>query len=732
MDDADARDPVPDDATPGGARLLLACLLGPLAAVLLYLPTVTHGTWLEDDVYLANLVDDWDATPATDWDKVLADFTRPWATDRGMFYRPVVTLSAGVEYALAGGPSATLSHATNLAVHALAALCCALLAAALRPRGRVTAAAMGGLLFALHPAASEPVCWLAARTSSFAIAFQLVALAAFTRHRLRGSRPALVLCGLACALAYTSKEEAVVTPAVLLLWDLVLGTVHGGGPRWRSHLALAPVWLAYWGARRVALGEFWLGGEQPALSAGDAARHLVDKLGVAAAPVTEGLPGWVVVVLAGAPAVALVAALLTRRGPARAALALAWCALAVLPSLPYAQSPHLAGSRYVYGGAAAVVVLAASGLATRPALLRRALPAVLLAWCAALAVTGHARVGEYLDGFASMDAVRTELADALEQTAVERPLAVLSAPLAAAGIPSVRASSLFALAERPLASRDHALVSLLFLFYRTPRSVPLWNDAGPLRALLELGAQVVGWSNARETFDVLRPARRPDAPVPLVAADDGRLALPPDVVVSPGGVEAVRLVTLGPARGGTLRWVVRPPDRDEIVGEPVRFEGPYAEDGHVVFVVDLSSDWAFSSASFLGPLAGFRVELDDPRSRLVAASALPRVDVLPLTQVLADRVLVPGEESSVLRAPELPRDGLSLHLVVLGPDRGYTTRVTPGAPVTFPDDVRLPLERLRFFSRQARFYYYFVARPAPGRSVPGARSPVDWFRLARR
>jgi hypothetical protein len=711
---------------------LAACLTGPLLAVLLYAPTV-DGTFLEDDVFTSRLVDAGQDEPQVDWASAFAEFGQPWGTDRGMFYRPLVTLSASIDYAIAG-PSPRIFHITNITLHALASLFCALVCAAVCPAWRTKAALLGGMLFALHPAATEPVCWIAARTSSMAILFELAALAAFARYRLQGSRAALTLCALSCAAAYLSKEEAVVTPVLLLALDGILCVVQRTRMRFGAHLVLLPVWLAYWLMRYVALGDHWLGdgGVEPPLDVVTAIQNMLAKLGVILVPFMQQRWSGEELLLITCAAVVLLACLIERRARWILVICGAWAMVSVLPSLPYAQSPNLGGSRYVYGAVAAMAVLSVSTLGSRIAALRVGLPVVLVVWCLLLASVTLQRIGDYEDTFEGTRILRANLAHVIQDATPARPLVVMGAPPGRNGIPAIRASSLFALEERPLSRADYPLISLWFIFQPTLRSIGLWQDAGPLRAMQRMGAEIVGWSNSASAFEPLIPDGGPLVPLKLSTEDGHRFSFPG--VISPERVESLRLEVRGGPTSGTLHWFARPRDGSggqEALSEGTPFRGTWVDEGRAVFTINLFNDWDFLSSAYSGGLGGFLVELDQEGSSVESVTTAPRLEPLPLPTVFADQALVLREESSRLRAPKLPRQGLLMDLVLMGPDRGYTMRVEPGEPITFPDEIRLPLERATNFSRQNRYYYYFQTRNPLARSSPCARSEVDWFRLLR-
>ncbi|HEX2875325.1 MAG TPA: hypothetical protein VHP33_28935 [Polyangiaceae bacterium] len=117
---------------------------------------------------------------------------------------------------------------------------CALLLVALVRRVGLPrlSALLTGSMFLAHPLVTEPVMWLTGRHDTLAALFGLLALLAYpmpeaTRRALR-----LVLCGLASAAAFASKEPYVVVPALVVGLSLLEGS--RGQVGWR----LALSWLA--------------------------------------------------------------------------------------------------------------------------------------------------------------------------------------------------------------------------------------------------------------------------------------------------------------------------------------------------------------------------------------------------------------------------------------------------------------------------------------------------------
>ena len=126
-------------------------------------------------------------------------------------YRPVVTLSYALDYAV-GGLSPWVYHLQSVLWH----LGCALLVMALARRllgaAQRNAALVAGLLFAVHPVLTEAVDNASFREDPLATFFALLAL----MLALRGTRRALLGALASYALALLAKESALVTPLLLV------------------------------------------------------------------------------------------------------------------------------------------------------------------------------------------------------------------------------------------------------------------------------------------------------------------------------------------------------------------------------------------------------------------------------------------------------------------------------------------------------------------------------------
>ncbi len=115
------------------------------------------------------------------------------------FFRPLVTFSFAVDWAVGGG-AAFGFHATNVLLHL--GVCAALFALMQRHSGSASTAAVATALFGVMPRLTESVTWVCGRTDVIAAGFVLLALLAAGRPRSRWAvGPALLLGLLAKEIA---------------------------------------------------------------------------------------------------------------------------------------------------------------------------------------------------------------------------------------------------------------------------------------------------------------------------------------------------------------------------------------------------------------------------------------------------------------------------------------------------------------------------------------------------
>jgi protein O-mannosyl-transferase len=151
---------------------------------------------------------------------------------RTAYYRPLFGLFVMINHSFAG-LDPRLWHLTSILLHATAAILAYwLLLASLRAgeistqdREKRWIAAIGASLFAVHPAQTESVAWVAAYVDALSAIFIFGALLAYLRARRDSARIDSVwlsLSSLAYLLALLTKESAIVVPAIIALYELFI------------------------------------------------------------------------------------------------------------------------------------------------------------------------------------------------------------------------------------------------------------------------------------------------------------------------------------------------------------------------------------------------------------------------------------------------------------------------------------------------------------------------------
>jgi hypothetical protein len=297
-------------------------------------------------------------------------------------WRPLCTLTYMIDAAIGFHPA--VFKADSVAWHIGAALLVMAAARRLLPEGRRRFALVAGLLFALHPVATETVDNASFREDALVTFFVLATLLLACGPAAPAARPERdrrrrVLTLVTLALALLSKESAVVAPllvaVVLVVW---------GRRSWRAAARevapLAAVTLAYLAIRfgpmrtPVAYGAY-PGGTLAGTLVGMPAVWLHDlRLLVFPWPLCADYTGYfrfgaqpplpvlaALVVLAGVAAAGVLAA---RRGQAPIAFGLAWFAIALGPVSNLVPVPIPAAERFLYLPLAGVALAAAAGVST--------------------------------------------------------------------------------------------------------------------------------------------------------------------------------------------------------------------------------------------------------------------------------------------------------------------------------------------------------------------------------
>lgn len=666
-------------------------LLPALLAFGWFLPVLWHG--FRSDDFLTVYYYDRDAETVK-WGRVFEEWVRPWFGVRDL-YRPVVSLSFGVNWALS--PSPFGFHLGNVLLLAGTATAVAAAAARLAPHRPRLVGLVAAALVVLHPAAVEPTAWIAARTTGLQVFWSAIAYLTFLRWRDG--------CGgrwwplLATALACASKEGAVLLPASLLALDLL----RGSRPAWRTHLPFALLVGGY------LLFRWWLLGV--ATTAADP-QPLGERLASGAAllqqlalPPAGGAAGswWTM-----APLVALGLAALV--GARTALWCVPWAALLMLPGTTHVQlaANELAG-RFVFDAVPVLALFAAIVLgrqSTRVGLLVGAAAALGLLALLANAALVHLRT------YGAQDRViRTVQQELDSKAAAARP----GQPFGVVGLPKLpllQPALWGFLSQRPFAPDDLHVVGLENLLSRDPAAPDVLADATAVHALVADGAGVAAWHEGTSALVPL-PAGGDDV-VDFVAdpAQPGRF-LPPRLL-PPTAVAALEVQSPVPVGA----WSVR------ILGN---LEGPFAQapfatvaPGSRVCWCDTSRVLAWVVAGTLGGgPAGVEVVCDGaPPAAGAVVRAYARVSAAELPPappgVVERRDFAGHLVWPTTNARRMDR------LYLLLPTGLYSARVGPGGAAELDAATRLQLDFVCDVLGPCRVHWFWAA--AAGAETPPQRS----------
>lgn len=249
----------------GGPRSALAWVVIVAAAVLPYLGSLDFPLLHDDRTILDNA---WLRDAAGPASVLRHDFwfgTRHAGSD---LYRPVTVLTLAWNLRLA--PGRIGFRATNVALHAAAALLVAAVLDALFRRdrqhaGRLSsgvlhpAAWLGALVFAVHPLASEVVLLAVGRAESLATIFGLSGFLLQLRNGGKAEAsgwPAALASGALLFLALLSKESAASWMVILGFWHLAVRRVPGPlpGADWRPAASWAAALAGFLALRGSVVG----------------------------------------------------------------------------------------------------------------------------------------------------------------------------------------------------------------------------------------------------------------------------------------------------------------------------------------------------------------------------------------------------------------------------------------------------------------------------------------------
>jgi Tfp pilus assembly protein PilF len=177
------------------------------------------------------------------------------------YYRPLMTFAYLLAYKIFGLLPFGF-HLMNLVLHAAVVLLVFAVTERLFHDRLISLIASG--LFALHPIHTESVAWIAGVTDLelsffFLLSFLLYLHLADTGRKTTRSWTSYILLVLSYSLSLLSKEQALVLPALAIVYEHLYRPGEAGSQfhdKWRRYLPLCLVAAAYIAFRRFALGGF--------------------------------------------------------------------------------------------------------------------------------------------------------------------------------------------------------------------------------------------------------------------------------------------------------------------------------------------------------------------------------------------------------------------------------------------------------------------------------------------
>jgi hypothetical protein len=237
-----------------------------LTAIVVYSNTLSYGAAWDDSrvVLVSGASEGVSGIPAM--------FRHPFSLDVPVGrspYRPLTAVSYALDWTVGGG-EASFFHWSNVALHALVSALVVLLL--FRLGATTIAAALGGVVFAVHPVHVEVVANITGRSELLVGLFGVTAAVLYLgAGRGLGLVRALAILLLVGA-AMLSKEHGIMLPAVLLAVE-VLRPDADGSPlrrvvgRWPLWAGVGAVGVGYMLARRAVLGAFTTADMAPFIAA---------------------------------------------------------------------------------------------------------------------------------------------------------------------------------------------------------------------------------------------------------------------------------------------------------------------------------------------------------------------------------------------------------------------------------------------------------------------------------
>jgi hypothetical protein len=243
----------------GTEALVVLALL--LCTVFVYLPAIGYGFVADDTSQILSNphIHSWRFIPSYFTSHVWSQIQLAPGEHAAPYFRPVFLLWLLANYLLFGYSTAAW-HASAILLHVIVTLLVYLLAK--RLTHELWLAATAALFFALHPTHIEAVAWVSGATEPLVAAPFLGAVLCYV-EAVQARRKTLWMAAslLLYAVAILAKETAIMLPAILIAYDLILRPSPESSPQAGRRLTpilkrisgYALLTAAYWVLRSMAL-----------------------------------------------------------------------------------------------------------------------------------------------------------------------------------------------------------------------------------------------------------------------------------------------------------------------------------------------------------------------------------------------------------------------------------------------------------------------------------------------
>ncbi|MGQ9600991.1 MAG: hypothetical protein ACUVWZ_16485 [Anaerolineae bacterium] len=360
------------------------------------------------------------------------------------YYRPLSFVLWQALHAVLGYHDPFLLHFLNVIFHA--ANCALIWLLAYRLSERKDYAFMAAVLFGLYPFSYEAVAYVGAFVHPLTTFFVLATLVLYREAR-HGVDWSFYGSHLTLVLALFTQENAVVTPLLLIAWELI-ERGRAFDKRSLTYLIEPLLFLALW----LRVPKLPTAGLQPVSNIGENALHFLQAVVYPVAPLAStmvtrlplsspplgGKEGGAVALVAVALASFLVLYVAGCRARRRSfSLSLAWVAFSALPAVLFLESAYVSGSPRLFyltsvGAALLWATLPLSFLPPSPPPLQGGHGGVrkLLAWAmvAALAWSNLGFINCRLSDFARTTELMRLMAETAQTTPAGRELTYINLP----------------------------------------------------------------------------------------------------------------------------------------------------------------------------------------------------------------------------------------------------------------------------------------------------------------